>query len=396
MKRTITLLAFVAIFTQLFAQEAENEEIYQFTDVKTVKATPVKNQYRSGTCWTFATASFIESELLRMGKGEYDLSEMFFVRNAYHDHAIGYVRFHGKINFSAGAEGWDVMDVVSRYGLATEKAYPGLHYGEEKHVHSEMDHLLLSFVDGVIENKNKKLSPAWIDAFDGILDAYLGEYPEQFDVDGKTFSPAEFRDFVGFRVEDYIPFTSFTHKPYYKQFVFESPDNWSHGMVYNLPLNDLIEAIDHALENGYSVAWAADVSEKGFNHRKGIAFVPDAEQEEIDGLEQAKWEEMSTREKSKAIYSLEHYVPEMEITPELRQEAFDNYQTTDDHLMHIVGTANDAHGNKYYKVKNSWGIEGSRFEGYFYASESYIRYKTMTIMLHKDALKKSVIKELGN
>lgn len=395
MKKTIILIALVAIVSTVFAQEKEKEEAYQFTDTKVLAATPVKNQYRSGTCWTFATASFIESELLRMDKGEYDISEMFFVRNAYHDHAIGYVRFHGKINFSAGAEGWDVMDVVRKYGLTTEQAYPGLAYGEDMHVHGELDQVLKSFVDGVIENKNKKLSPIWIKAFDGILDAYLGAYPYRFDVDGKSFSPESFRGNLGFDPDNYIALSSFTHHPFYKSFVFESPDNWSYGSVYNLPLDEMIETIDQAIKNGYSVAWAADVSEQGFNHRKGIAIVPDEKTEEMDGLEQAKWEEMSDREKKQAIYSLDHYVPEMKITPELRQTAFDNYETTDDHLMHIIGSATDNHGNKYYKVKNSWGTEGSRFDGYFYASESYVRYKTMSIMVHKEAVSKGLMKKLG-
>jgi bleomycin hydrolase len=395
MKNVIFVIALVAIVSVSIAQEKEQTDAYTFTDEKVLAATPVKNQYRSGTCWTFAAASFIESELLRMEKGEYDISEMFFVRNAYHDHAIGYVRFHGKMNFTSGAEGWDVMDVVRKYGLVTEEAYPGLEYGEDMHVHSEMDHLLKSFVDGVIENKNKKLSPVWLKAFDGILDAYLGAYPYRFDVDGKSFSPESFRDKLGIDADNYIALTSFTHQQYYKSYVFESPDNWSYGSVYNLPLDEFSETIDQAINNGYTVAWAADVSEQGFNHRKGVAIIPDEQPEEIDGLEQAKWEEMSDREKKQAIYSLEHYVPEMKITPELRQAAFDNYQTTDDHLMHIIGLATDQHGNKYYKVKNSWGIKGSRFDGYFYASEAYVKYKTMSIMVHKEAVSKGLMNKMG-
>ncbi len=395
MKNSILILtAFALISFTIEAQKNETENPYQFTDKHTVKTTSVKNQHRSGTCWTYATASFIETELLRMGKKEYDISEMFFVRNAYHDHAVGYVRFHGKINFTGGAESWDVMDVVRKYGMVTEKTYPGLNYGEENHVHGEMDFLLKTFIDGVIENKNKKLSPVWLKAFDGILDAYLGKYPSNFTIDKKSYTPDSFRDNLDFIVDDYIGITSFTHKPYYKSYVFESPDNWSFGSIYNLPLDDYISTIDNAIKNGYSVAWASDISEKGFQYRKGIAVVPNEKTKEIDGLEQSKWEEMSDREKQKLVFSFEHYVPEKDITPEIRQEAFDNYETTDDHLMHIIGISEDKHGNKYYKVKNSWGTEGSRFDGYFYASEAYVKYKTMSIMLHKNALKKGIRKKL--
>ncbi|MEA3445370.1 MAG: C1 family peptidase [Bacteroidota bacterium] len=395
MKRITFLIALTATVATVFAQDHEKKEAYRFADKETVETTPVKNQYRSGTCWTFGTASFIESELLRMNKGLYDISEMFFVRNAYHDHAKSYVRFHGKINFTGGAEGWDVMNVVRKYGLVTEKAYRGIGYGEEKHVHGEMDYLLKTYVDAVIENKNKKLSPVWIKAFDGILDAYLGDYPYRFDFDGEEYSPTSFRDKLNFNADDYIALTSFIHQPFYESYIFESPDNWSYGSIYNVPLDDLIETIDYAIKNGYSVVWSSDISEKGFQYRKGIAVVPDEKSEEIDGLEQAKWEEMSDREKKKLVYSFEHLVPEKEITPELRQQAFDNYETTDDHLMHIIGLAADQHGNKYYKVKNSWGTEGSRFDGYFYASEAFVRYKTMSIMLHKEALKKVISKKIN-
>ena len=395
MKKTFIIIAILCFAVVAFSQEGGKKEAYEFNDLHTVPATPVKNQYRSGTCWTFASASFIESELLRMGKGEYDISEMFFVRCGYHDHAQEYVRFHGKINFSSGAEGWDVMNVVRNYGLVPVNIYPGLEYGEEKHVHGEMDEVLNDYVDGVIESKNKKLSTVWLKGFDGILDAYLGEYPSSFEVDEKAFTPESFRDQLGFNPDNFVALTSFTNHPYFSKYTFESPDNWSYGTVYNIPFDELIGVIEQALKNDYSVAWAADVSEKGFQYKKGIAVVPEEKIENLDGLEQAKWDEMSDREKQQAIYSFEHYIPEMEITPEIRQEAFDNYETTDDHLMQIIGYAVDMNKNFYFKVKNSWGTEGSRFDGYFYASKAYVRYKTMTIMLHKDILKKEVKEKLG-
>ena len=389
------LLIILGSLTGIFAQRtSQSDNPYDFETIYEVPATPVKNQYRSGTCWTFASASFLESELLRTGKGEFDLSEMFFVRNAYHDHAIEYVRFHGNLNFSSGAEGWDVMDVIKNYGLVTEEAYPGIEYGESNHVHGEMDNLLLSYVKGVIENKNKKLSPVWIKGFDGILDAYLGDYPNSFEYDKKKYSPSEFRDFLEINPDNYVALTSFTHHPYYSQFIFESPDNWSYGTIYNIPFNDLVTVIDEALEKGFSVAWAADVSEKGFSHLKGLALIPDMTTNETEGMERDKWEKLSKKEKDNFLLSFDHYVREMEITPELRQEAYDNYETTDDHLMHIIGLAKDNKGNKFYKVKNSWGTEGSRFEGYFYASENYVKYKTMSLMINKESLNKKLRSEL--
>jgi len=353
---TILLLIVLLVTNNMLSQE--KEDAYVFRTMFEVPHTPVKNQYRSGTCWTFASASFLESELLRMEKGEFDLSEMFFVRNAYHDHAISYVRFHGHINFSAGAEGWDVMNVVRDYGLVPESAYTGINYGEKNHIHGEMDKLLKVFVDGVIENKNRKLTPVWIDAFDGILDAYLGEYPAEFKYNKKEYTPIEFRNSLDIDPDNYIPITSFNHHPYYSDFIFESPDNWSYGSIYNLPLDDLLSVIDEALEKGYSVAWAADVSEKGFSHTKGLALIPDMEVEITEGMERSKWETMTDREKNKYLLSMDNYVAEKIITEEDRQIAFNNYETTDDHLMHIVGLATDAKGNKYYKVKNSWGSEG--------------------------------------
>lgn len=399
MKNKINLLIIFILLLHIntFSQNKKEQlkEPYTFNIVNEVPATQIKNQYRSGTCWTFASASFIESELLRLNKGKYDISEMFFVRMAYHEHAISYVRFHGNLNFGAGAEGWDVLNVVKKYGLVPEKAYLGLQYGETNHVHGEIDIELKRIVNAVIKNKNHKLSPAWIPAFDAVLDTYFGKFPTNFNYKDTTYSPIEFRNSLNFNPNDYIAITSFTHHPFYKEFIFESPDNWSFGKINNLPINELMEVINYALKNNYSIAWAADVSDKGFSHRKGLALIPDTETNIENGLEQAKWDNMSEKEKTKLIYSFDYYVKEKEITQEVRQKAYDNYETTDDHLMHIIGLATDQNGKYFYKVKNSWGIEGSKYDGYFYASTPYVMYKTMSIMIHKDALPKDIAIKLG-
>lgn len=376
-------------------KDSNSAEPYQFKITHEVESTSVKNQFRSGTCWTFATASFIESELLRLNKGKYDISEMYFVRMGYHDHAIQYVRFHGKLNFSSGAEGWDVMNLIRKYGFVTENAYPGLAYGETKHVHGEMDKILDNYVNAIIENKNIKLSPVWINAFDKILDTYLGDLPETFEVNSKSYSPVDFRDKLSFNPDDYIAITSFTHHPFYSSFIFESPDNWSFGKTYNVPIDELIQIIDNAIKNNYSIAWAADVSEKGFSFQNGLALIPQKEIKSLNGLEKSKWDQLSDKQKSNTIYSFDYYLPEQEISQEKRQLAYDNYQTTDDHLMHIIAIAVDQNGKKFYKVKNSWGVEGSKYNGFFFASTPYVKYKTMSIMLNKNALTKDMAKKLG-
>lgn len=390
--KTITNLFLILFFPSiiLYAQEG-----YKFTTVKELKATPVKDQYRSGTCWSFSGISFLESELIRMGKGEYDLSEMFIVRKAYSQHADKYVRFHGKINFGAGAEFWDVINVIKEYGLMPENAYPGLVIGEQKHVHGEMDAVLKAMLDAVIENKNKKLSPVWKTGFEALLDAYLGDLPGTFIHNNITYTSKSFLQSLGLNPDDYIMITSFTHHPYYEKFILESPDNWSLGSVYNLPLDEMMEVINHAIAKGYTVGWAADVSENGFSWTNGIAIIPEKEPDELSDLERAKWSEMTKEEKDELVYHFNKPGKEKNITPELRQRAFDNYQTTDDHGMHIIGTAKDQNGTFYYKVKNSWGNIGSKYNGYLYASEAYVRYKTMSVMIHKDALPKAIAKKLG-
>lgn len=395
--RILTFLAAALIFVMpAKAQEekTEDEKAYEFEMVKDIPTTPVKNQYRAGTCWSYSGLALLETELIRTGKGEYDLAELFVVRKAYEDKASKYVRMHGNTNFGGGGAFYDVFYVYKHFGMITEEAYKGLNYGTDNHVHGELDHILKAYVDAVIENKNKELSTAWKRAYCGILDAYLGEVPEKFDVNGKQMTPKEFADDLGLNMDDYINMTSYTHHPFYEQFSLEIPDNWQWAKSYNLPIDELMEVVDNAIMNGYSVAWGADVSEKGFSWTNGVAIVPETEKPNLDGLEQAKWEEMSSREKAKLLYSFDQIVPEKMITQEMRQEAFDNYQTTDDHGMLLTGKAKDQEGNTYYKVKNSWDTNNI-YDGYFFASNAFVKYKTMNIVVHKDAIPKHIKKKMG-
>lgn len=346
---------------------------YQFTVEVEHGNTSVKNQYRSSTCWSFSTLSFLESELIRMGKGEYNLSEMYIVRNTYLTKAQRYVRMHGNLNFAGGGAFHDVTMVLDNYGLVPESAYPGLGYGTDRHVHGELDAVTKAVCDAVIENPNGDLSNRWFAAFTGVMDAYLGDAPEQFDYNGTSYTPASFTASLGLDADNYVEFSSYTHHPFYETFMLEVPDNWDNNHVYNVPMDEMMDIIDNALENGYTVAWAADVSEDGFDHRNGTAVVP------------ANGDFASAKAGP---------VEQMEITQALRQAAFDNFETTDDHGMHITGMAYDQNGDKYYIVKNSWGDSNS-CGGYLFASEAYIRYKTMDIMVHKGSVPKKVAKKLG-
>ncbi len=377
-------------------EDEKKEEGYQFTDVKVILDTPVKDQNRSGTCWSFSGLGFLEAEILRLGKPEVDLSEMFIVWHTYDEKAVKHVRLHGNLNFAAGGAFHDVTNMVKDHGIVPETVFRGLNYGEEEHVHGEMDRLLKDQVDAVILNRNKKLSTAWRDALRGTLNSYLGEIPETFEFDGKEYTPKSFADeYVGLNMDDYVEVSSYTHHPFYSKFIIEVPDNWMWDQVYNVPLVELEEIIDFSVENDFTIAWAADVSEKGFNtSKKGVAVIPEFNKEEMDDAEIAKWEDMSDKEKETDLYKLEKPGKEKVITQEMRQLSFDNYQTTDDHGMLIVGTAKDQNGTPYYRVKNSWG-EYNDFKGYFYASKPYVRYKTMSIMVHKDGIPRHIRKKLN-
>ena len=368
---------------------------YVFEDEIVLPSTPVKAQYRTGTCWSFSGLSFLESEMLRLGKPEVDLSEMYIVRFTYTEKAERYIRLHGDHNFSAGGAFHDVKNVISRYGIVPESVYRGLEYGQTKHVHGEMDNLLKQEVESVVVNGNKKLSLAWPKTISSTLDSYLGKVPEHFDYEGKNYTPQSFaKEYVGLNMDYYVEITSYSHHPFYSKFILEVPDNWSWDEVYNVPLNELEEVIDYSLENGFTVAWAADVSEKGFvTSNKGVAVLPAVPAEEMSEAEILKWEALPEKEKEKELYKIDKPVAEIEVTQDMRQLAFDNYETTDDHGMHIIGTAKSQDGKVFYKVKNSWG-NYNEYNGYFYASKPYVSYKTMSLMVHKDGIPKNIKEKL--
>ncbi|MCK9422029.1 MAG: aminopeptidase [Bacteroidales bacterium] len=381
----------------LFGQttEKKSDSGYIFTTVKKLPATSVKNQFRSSTCWSYSTISFLESELLRMGKDTFDLSDMFPVHKAYPEKAAMFVRFNGKHNFGPGGAAHDVINMIRKYGITPESVYSGQVIDEVNPVHGEMDAVLEADVDAVIKNPNKKLTPVWLEGFNGLLNAYLGAIPEKFTYKGMEYTPQTFADALGLKLDDYVEITSYTHHPFYSKFIIEIPDNWILDEVYNVTMDDMIHIIDYSIMNGYTVAWGADVSEKGFSWKNGVAIVPDKNATEIAGTDKDRWSKMSDTEKDKLLYKFDKIVPEKEITQEMRQKEFDNYQTTDDHGLHITGIANDQHGDKYYIVKNSWGTEGNPYNGYIYVSEAYVKLKTMDLMVNKNAIPEEIRKKLG-
>jgi len=396
MKKVIVSILFIPLISILgFSQETEKKKGYEFTTVKELKATPVKNQFRSSTCWSFSGISFLESELLRIGKHEVNLSEAWIIRHTFVEKAILYVRWQGNLNYAGGGAFHDVTHMIKKYGIVPEDVYNGLNYGTDKYVHSEIDAVLKGYLEQVIKNPNRELSTAWLNGVEGILDAYLGKRPEKFTYDGKEYTPKSFAtEYVGLKMDDYIELSSFTHHPYYSQFIIEIPDNWAMGMVYNVTLDDIIKIIDNSIEMGYTVGWGGDVSEKGFSWKNGVAIVPDTKYEETSGTDKERLTGLSTREKEAILYSFEKPIKELEITPEIRQKEFDNYNTTDDHGMHIVGIAKDQNGNKYYKVKNSWDIDNP-YSGYIYMSESFIKFKLIDIIVNKNVVPKEIAKKLG-
>ncbi|MFW6202852.1 MAG: aminopeptidase C [Marinilabilia sp.] len=397
--RISSLLLVAALSQGIIAQNgdekaAQDSSGFQFETIYDLPTTSVKDQHRSGTCWSFAGVSFFESEMMRKGLDPVNFSEMFIVRHCYADKAEKYVRLHGHLNFGPGGAFHDVTHVLENYGAVPEEVYDGLEYGTEKHVHGEMDEVLKNYVEGVIKNTNKELSNAWDDGLTGILDSYLGPLPQEFEYEGESYTPVEFADkVVDLDAEDYIQISSFTHHPFYESFIIEVPDNWLWGEVYNVKLPEMVEIINRSLEQGYTVAWATDVSEKGFSHRDGIAVVPETDMEEMDDTERARWEEMDESEREKKLYSFEGPVKEKEISQEMRQKGFDNFRTTDDHGMHITGMVKDQNGTVYYKVKNSWNTD-NEYDGYLYASESFLKFKTISVMVHKDVLDRQMKKKL--
>ena len=371
--------------TALSAQE------YEFTTVKENPVTSIKNQYRSGTCWCFSALSFIESEILRTKGVEVDLSEMFVVGKSYRDRAVKYVRLDGHLNFAAGSSFGDVLHVIDDYGIVPQEAMPGFNYGTDKPEHFELDAALKGYVDAIKSNPNRKLSTAWLNGFDGIVEAYFGEYPETFVVDGAEYTPESYRDHLGINYDDYVNITSFTHHPFYEPFIIEVCDNWRWDSAYNLPMDEMMEVMYNAIDKGYTIAWGSDVSEKGFT-RDGLAVMPVEENKAVAGSDQERWVGKSAENPEEEVKA--ELPEEMTITQEMRQDGYDRKTTTDDHGMHIYGLAKDQNGTQYFMVKNSWGDAG-KYKGIWYASDAFVRYKTLNIVVHKDALPKHIAKKLG-
>lgn len=408
MKKTFAILAAALLCMPAFAQEQKaeeqkSEEGYKFTVVKELPVTSVKDQNQAGTCWCYSGLGFIEAELLRMGKGEYDLSEMYIVHHTYQDRAMAAVRTHGDVSFSQGGAFSDVLYGMKHYGLVPEQEMrPGVMYGDTLSNHNELSALTDAMVAAIAKNdKLKKLQSKdnevlWLKAVKAVHDIYLGACPEKFTYNGVSYTPQSFYESLGLNPDDYVGITSYTHHPFYESFPLEIQDNWRHSQCYNVPLDEMMQIFDNAIENGYTVAWGSDVSEQGFRMgvRKGFCVLPatDAAVSGTQGSDMAHWTGMSAKQIQDE--AAQHPTPQRWVSQEERQEAYDNWETTDDHGMLIYGTAKDQMGNEYYMVKNSWGDYGE-YHGMFYASKAFVRYKTMNIVVHKDALPKDIKKKLG-
>lgn len=363
---------------------------YVFTDIKVVPVSPIDNQSSSGTCWSFAGTGLLESEMLRQGKDTVDLSEMWIVRHTYLNKAVKYARMHASSNFSPGGNTHDVITILRNHGAVPQEAYEGLRYSKDSvHRHGELDAVLGNYMAAVVKAPNKTLTPVWQNGLNGILDAYLGQCPGKFTYKGKEYTPESFAAAMGLNPNDFVSFTSFTHHPFYTRFAVEIPDNWAWETSANVPVDEMIEIIDNALANDYAVNWSADVSEKGFRYNEGFAIVPVEKPEQVAGSDMAHWTGLTKEQLDKMSKKITGPMPEKTITQQMRQEAFDNYETTDDHGMVIVGSAQDQWGNKFYKVKNSWG-EGGKYKGFFYVSEPYVRYKTTNIMVNRAAVPQAI------
>lgn len=361
----------------LFSIYLSAQQPYQFTEIIDLEATPVISQGNTGTCWSFSSTSFLESEIIRLTGKQVDLSEMYTVRNTYPKKAANFVMRQGKAQFSEGGLAHDVLNSVREFGLVPQQAFSGLQSDTQSHNHAELVAVLEAMLKTYIDNPGKKLSKHWKPAIEAVLDIYLGKNPTQFSFEGKTYTPASFRDMLQINAGNYVTLTSFTHAPFYSEFILNIPDNWSYGSMYNVTLDELMATMDHALQKGFTVELDCDVSEKTFSSKDGVAVIP--------------------ADSENSIKALQGVYPEMNITQEYRQEEFENFTTTDDHLMHVTGILKDQNGTKYYKVKNSWGTNPNynAHGGYVYFSESYMRLKAISITVHKDAVTKETSKKLN-
>lgn len=356
---------------------------YKFTVIKSLDATAVQNQNQTGTCWSFSSLSFFESEMIRMGKGkDFNFSEMFVARKAYPLKAANYIRMHGRNNMAEGGGFPDVVQVMRKYGMVPEEVYTGKKNPKDQHNHAMLEATLKGITAAAANDNNTKIDfEAVNSSIEGTCDAYLGKVPEKFTYKGKEYTPKTYAEATGINPDDYVFITSYTHHPFYSKFVLEVPDNWNWEQVHNLPLNEFQEVMQYAITTGFTFAWAADVSEKGFRFKDGLAIVPESPIADMNEAEKAE------------LMKKPH--TQLKITQENRQLAFDNYETQDDHGMHVVGLVKDQNNTPYYIVKNSWGKDKNECDGYFYASESYVLYKTTSIMLHKKGLPPAIAKKFG-
>ncbi len=401
MKKLFCIVALSALTLSAFAQtdstavKKDSIEGWQFTTVDSVPITRVKDQHRSGTCWAFSALGFLESEVLRTKGKEVELAPMFVVSKTLVDRATYRVRMYNEPKFGEGGSAYDVIYCMQHYGLVPKSAMPGIRYGwteaDTLPVFNEFRAVTDGYLNGL--TKQKKLSPVWREGLQAIFDTYLGPCPEEFEYEGKKYTPQSFVQSLGLNADDYVSITSYTHHPFYERFALEVPDNWRMDQMYNVPIEELMRIIDNAITNGYTIEWAADVSEIGFT-RKGIGVVPDADHgADLTGSDMAKWVGMSKDKQKEEL--TKKPLPEKEITQQMRQDAYDNWETTDDHGMLIFGTAKDQNGKRYYMVKNSWGTLRSDYKGIWYVSEAFMAYKTNDILVHKNAIPKDIRKKLG-
>lgn len=390
-------LALATISIAINAQNTANESTadFQFTTIKANAITPVKNQYKSGTCWCYATLGFFESEILKATGKIYDLSEMFVANKNYLDEAIFHTRMHGKSKFSEGGSADDALEMIQTYGVVPEEAMakPGSLVGDSLANFTEFFPSLEKFVATIAEREHEELSPAWQNGVQGILNAYLGECPEAFIYQGKQYTPKTFATSLGVHWDNYISITSFTHHPFYKPFVIEAPYKWRMKQSHNVPLDNMMKIIDDAIDAGYTIAWGGDVSEDGFT-RNGLALaIDDYKMQSIIGSDAARWLRLSKTERANKIAEIGVNTPEVTVTQERRQKRFDNWRMTYDHVMVIYGKAKDQNGREYYMVKNSWGTN-TKYKGIWYMSRNFIADNTVYIFLNKNAISKKMLQQI--
>lgn len=380
---------FLPLFGQTEGKKNKNNNGYQFSNEIVIPTTPVKDQANSGTCWSFATTSFIETEIMRLSKSEYDLSEMFFVRYAYPQKAQKYIRYQGHANFSEGGQAHDAFNVINLHGMVPEEAYSGFTRGFEYHDHAELVKVMTGILDNSLDDKESYTGKC-LEVIDSSLGVYLGDVPEKFTYKGSEYTPKSFAATIGFIPSDYIELTSYSIYPFYKFIDLEIPDNWSHNTYLNVPINEFMDIINNALAKGYSVNWDGDISDPGFSHENGIAIVPERNPLNMNKDEKTAWELLNEDEKQKMLFDFSKPRTEMVINQDTRQKSFDNFKTTDDHLMHIIGKAYDQNGNLYYLTKNSWATYSNSLGGKLYMSEAFVRLRTVAIQVHKDAIPASI------